>query len=313
MRVVTVGSATVDVLVSGLASQQNVGDKQEVEHIDQYPGGGAVNAAAMLQSLGGQVSVLAAVGADMQAQGLRHSLEQAGIGVKLLQEVATQRTGTAVILVDAQGHATVYAQRGANRFLQAEQALLSLQQCDLLYMPPLASDALRGVLRAKRASGGQPWPYCVINPSVAHVRTRDADLLALLPYVDLLCLNAVEAQMLQGIAHDKIVKYLNIEQAQSLTRALCAHDKQSVLLTLGAEGAVLWHAGQHFYQPAQKRPKVLSTLGAGDAFSSSFSYYLLAGASPADALSQASQQAADVLLVYAANRLGNLRLECSYE
>lgn len=309
MRVITVGSATVDVVVTGLSAQLGMGDKQEVEHIGQYPGGGAINAAAMLAQHGAEVQVLAACGTDMQAQALRHGLQQVGIDVSVLQTIPDQATGVAVILVSEAGHATVYANRGANRYLQVGFCPTELEGCDMLYVSPLANEALASLAKALHSYQGT-LPYVVVNPSVAHVRARDASLLGLLKRVDLLCLNAVEAQLLRGDSAEAIRADLSVPQAYALAQSVCQYSGQAVLLTLGAQGA-LWRCGtDSVYQPALEPTTIRSTLGAGDAFSSSFAYFYRSGVAPDQALRRASQHALDVLAEPSANHLEALRLAC---
>lgn len=68
---------------------------------------------------------------------------------------------------------------------------------------------------------------------------------------------------------------------------------ETVILTLGPKGCQIHHRGQIFSSPAYP-VQIVSTVGAGDAFSAGFLYAMLCGDSPEGAAAKGNQLAAEV-------------------
>jgi sugar/nucleoside kinase (ribokinase family) len=105
----------------------------------------------------------------------------------------------------------------------------------------------------------------------------------------------------------------SIKKVASLIDKLSLRRGQAVLLTLGAQGAIFFDGvSAHFCDAA--KVEVVSTLGAGDAFASSFVYELLSGEAPAKALVAATKAASLVLGQVSGNYAGAmLKHACNCE
>lgn len=311
MRVVTIGTATVDIIVSGPPARPNAGTKQEVEHIGLYAGGGAVNTALGFQSLGASVSIVCAVGPDVEGQWLRDTLASHGVGVDGMQTVPGEPTGKAVVHVGTDGEAWVFAQRGASTKLALADCGSAVCDTDMRYVSSLSARAqadLLTVLRAEGADRATRSTRLVINPGARQLAEPDTGLRELCTYTHLLCLNAVEGQVLNGAAVQDTQAALSTEAAMALATRLSSTLGPAVLLTLGSAGAVFVEQGNGIFQPSCPAT-VASTLGAGDAFASTFAWHWAQGASAEQALVAAAQRASDVLGAKAANLAGLLAQE----
>lgn len=296
MQLVAIGSITVDIVVSGMPAELARGDKQEVGSIDLYPGGGALNATASFMEQGESVRLLGALGRDGLGERLRSHIEQLGVDVSSMQICPDQPTGKAIVLVEPSGSASVLARRGANACLRVQAQDL---QADLIYVAPLALQPMESVAEAL-AERRDTSACLVVNPSVACLQHQGQGFKHVYARADVLGLNAVEAQMLAGVQDADIQLELSIQEACELAARLQHHPQQALLITLGVQGAVLAFNGQQYVEPACK-VAVCSTVGAGDAFLSSFALAWKRGLEPTEALKLASQAAAARLGQWAAN------------
>lgn len=175
-------------------------------------------------------------------------------------------TGHAIINVDASGENTIVLYRGANYALtvaQLEDALRDAGSGDMLVMQnetSLQAEAAQ-IARAK----GMTVLYSAAPFDVTAVR-------AVLPYVTILALNAVEAEQL----------------CTALDISLDELDVPEVLVTRGADGAE-WRprGGRRAFVPALK-VEVADTTGAGDTFAGYFAAARDGGMTAEQALELAS-------------------------
>ena len=70
----------------------------------------------------------------------------------------------------------------------------------------------------------------------------------------------------------------------------------TVILTLGPEGCEIWHDGEKFTSPAYPA-EVVSTVGAGDAFSAGFLFHCLSGHRIEIAAAEGNRLAAEVAAI----------------
>ncbi|MFA5662477.1 carbohydrate kinase family protein [Castellaniella sp.] len=298
MQFTTIGAAVVDIVVSPVRPLLSA--KQDVDHIGLYAGGGAVNAALNAVALGAHVTVHACVGSDLEGGLLRALLQRYNIRPMMPEHELP--TGKAVVMVDAQGAARAYAQRGASTWV-GEHGFAGLAQADVVYVTGLSLESQAWLIQALGQLADAP-ARLVITPGARQLAQPGA-LEPLWLLADLLCVNAHEAAALCGdvLADGEVV---TPEQARTLAARLLRREGQAVLLTLGRQGA-LYFDGREACFHAALPVEVVSTIGAGDAHASAFVHAWAGGASPATALEQAAQSAARVIQVIPANLAGHLR------
>lgn len=194
MQVTTIGGATLDVIVSGAQWDDTSASKQDVEAICMGVGGGAVNAGLAFQACEAKVQIACALGQDPAAAWIRASLQHASIDLSLLQSVADQPTGKAVIHLDSHAEARVFTQRGASTLISPARALHAAGSADLLYVTALSSLA-EAELAQTLARQDRRFALLAINPSQRQLAARTPALIWLLRQADLICVNEAEARL----------------------------------------------------------------------------------------------------------------------
>lgn len=225
------------------------------------PGGKGANQAAAAARMGAAASLIGCIGEDQHGVKVRAALEAEGVDLSgLITQPAApkgQPTGLGLITVSegAAGENTIVVAPGANAALRVEDvrdraALIQNADCLLtqLEVPmPCVTEAAR--LAAAAPGGKRP---VLLNASPA--RQLPIELLRL---VDVIIVNRAEAQVLTGMDG-------NTDPARLAFR-LVEFGPATVVLTLGAHGAVVCHKGRPRRVGTIKVASI-DTVGAGDAF-----------------------------------------------
>lgn len=243
------------------------------------PGGKGSNAAVAAARQGACVAVIARIGQDdFGRMGL--ALWQAeGIDSRNVVQAEGESSGVAQILVYDDGNNSIAVCPGAGGGLSAqhvEAAREILRDCRVVMAScevPLA--ATERAFQIAREAG----VFTLLNPAPA-LPLPDA----LLALTDLLTPNESEVRLLAGMAADAPVA--------SAAEALLARGAAAVLVTLGADGCVLYRAGHAPLSLKGWRMAVADTIGAGDTFTGALAAALARGETLPDAMVCANAAAA---------------------
>jgi len=155
-RVLVVGSANVDFTVAlprlPLPGETVTGGTLLVNH-----GGKGANQAVAARRLGAEVRLIACLGDDPAGHGIRDGLVTEGIDVTGLVWIPQAATGTALIVVDAEGRNQIAVAPGANRYLSvglARRGVADIRWADVVACQletPLPT--VKWVLEEARRSG----------------------------------------------------------------------------------------------------------------------------------------------------------------
>ncbi|GAA3773685.1 ribokinase [Microbacterium kribbense] len=226
--------------------------------LTREPGGKGANQAAAAARLGGQVRLIGAVGADDAGTQMLASLREAGVDTAGVQTVSDP-TGTALIVVDADGENSIVVCAGAN--LKIDPAAI-VRDPAVPVLTQLEIDA----------------------EVVDHVARTSTGLFAL---------NVSPARELSAVLWKRTGLFIvNEGEYAALPRLATA---PLVALTLGAEGAVLLRRGVRVAQAPGVPTSVVSTVGAGDAFAAALTVGLLQGVDEERALAAACAVGAAVV------------------
>jgi sugar/nucleoside kinase (ribokinase family) len=251
------------------------------------PGGSASNQAVALAAAGAQVHLVGVVGDDELGRAAARALASSGVEAHL-RLCPGRQTGVVVALVDAMGQRSMLTDRGATLGLE-EQDLgpsllaagrhLHLSGYELL--DEATRPAARAALEAAAAAGmTRSVDPCSAGPLAA---VGKAEFLAWTEGVDWCCANLDEGRALTGAS-----------RPAEIVAGLRRH-YQEVVLTLGADGALLSRPGTELLHCPADRVAVVDTTGAGDAFTGTFLAVRLQGAEPDQALRAALAAAARVV------------------
>jgi ribokinase len=243
-------------------------------------GGKGANQALAARRLGAEVRLLAAVGDDAAGLGLREALAAQGVDTSGVVTTTKASTGTALIVVDAEGRNQIVVAPGANRTLGVEQA--SARADDFAWAQIVACQLEIPLLTARWAleTARRRGATTILNP--APLPDTPLDILGL---VDYLTPNAGEAERLSG------VPVADVKSAARAAAALRAQGAAAVIVTLGEGGALAETADEVLHVPAVP-VKAVDTTAAGDAFNGALAVALGEGRPLGHALRFANAAAA---------------------
>lgn len=245
-----------------------------------YPrfGGKGGNQAVAAARAGVPCRMFGAVGDDAFGTFLREGLRAGGVDDRFVATLPGVGSGMSVAILDDRGDYAATIVSGAN--LMADPAVLAApdlwQDVGLLVLQNEMPEALNlTAAAAARARGIR----CVLNAAPARDLSR-----GLAGLVDLLVVNAVEAEMMGGGPVE------SLDGAAAAARRLAARFP-AVIVTAGAHGLAAAEAGVEFVLPAEP-VQVVSSHGAGDAFIGTLAAGLVRGESLRAAAGTASRAAA---------------------
>lgn len=288
--VITIGSATLDVFIeSDSANIVSVsskdkrsdfmsfpyGSKVEIDDFSRSLGGGAINTAMNFAHLGFKTSTVVKLGADEISPVICQNLKNSTIDTSNVIRAKEGLTGFSIILVSFQGDRTVLAHRGANaRIKEKDIDFNRLKDTKWLYIAPLAGESNK--LLDKLAEYAKENNIKLsINAGTTAIKKGEKYFSKIIEIADILVLNKEEASMLTKISvrpdtkTEKFSKEFIHPDVIQMLRALRGKNSVNVVITDGKAG-VYAYDGKKFYKAPEFPAVVRSTLGAGDAFSSTF-------------------------------------------
>jgi ribokinase len=279
VRILVVGSANVDYTVA-LARLPQPGETVTGGTLLVNHGGKGANQALAARRLGAEVRLIACVGEDAVGREIRDALAGEGVDVSGLAFTGEAATGTALIVVDAEGRNQIAVAPGANRRLVVE--LVARRRADFEWADVLVCQletplpTVRWALEEAKRHG----MVTILNPAPAPDTPIDV-----WPSVDYLTPNSGEAARLSGVSVS------DGRSAAEAAHALRSRGVGSVVVTLGADGALCVTAGETRQVPGFE-VTVLDTTAAGDTFNAALAVSLGERTSLADGLRFANAAAA---------------------
>lgn len=278
-RVLVVGSANVDYTVA-LGRLPGPGETVTGGTLLVNHGGKGANQALAARRLGADVRLIACVGDDAGGRGIRDALGAEGVDVTGVTSSAEAATGTALIVVDAEGRNQIAVAPGANRRLdvdavarrRADFEWAAVVVCQLEIPLP----TVRFVLEQARRRG----VTTILNP--APVPDTPIDVW---PLVDYLTPNEGEAGRLSGMP------VTDRASAADAARALRHQGVGVVVVTLGPDGALCLGSAEALHVRGLA-VTVLDTTAAGDTFNAALAVTLAERVSLAEGLRFANAAAA---------------------
>jgi ribokinase len=219
------------------------------------PGGKGSNQAIQAARCGAATAMIAAIGTDAAGDEALALWAVDGIATQHVGRLASHPTGMATILVDAMAENVIVVDSGANAHLapahiEAASALIGAARLVLAQFETPVVATVRA-FEIARAGG----VATLLNAAPA----PEAIEPALLALTDVLVVNEGEGRVLSGHDH-----------AMQIGEALLGRVGRAVVVTLGAQGAVLFEHHRPPLKVAPPKVEVVDTTGAGDAFTGAF-------------------------------------------
>ena len=264
--VLVAGAINTD-LVARVVKAPEAGETVTGSAFAIFGGGKGANQAIAVARSGSPTAMFGALGDDDFGRQRRADLAAEGIDIDSVVRAMTVASGVALIVVEEEtGQNRISYVPGATTTLSPEQARVAVDRVQpevvltTLEPPP---ETLAALLDASTHRGAT----IVLNASPEAAGARP-----FLDRIDVLVVNETEAEDLLSYA-------VSAENGEAAASALSALGPRTIVVTLGAAGAVVTHDGKAVSFPAP-RVDVIDTTGAGDAFTGAFAARLATGADP---------------------------------
>ena len=261
--ILVVGSLNADLVIRTPRFPQP-GETISGEDLQVIPGGKGANQAVAASRLGANVSMLGRVGKDNFGDFLLDNLKSNNVDAQLVQRDDSS-TGTATIIVDADGQNSIVLSAGANgkvSSLDVDHASFSSFSLLLLQLEIPTPTVLSAAKRAKEYG-----LTVILNPAPA--KNIPDELISL---TDFIIPNETELSLLT----DQTVN--DTASAEKAAKLLIERGPKTVIVTLGSNGALVVTKELTQHIPAFN-VDVVDTTAAGDAFIGGFATALLANKS----------------------------------
>jgi ribokinase len=265
--VIVVGSVNVDLVVT-VDRLPLPGETVTGGRFARHHGGKGGNQAVAAARLGVPTAFVGAIGGDAFGPDARAALSVEGIDLRALLTLDRESTGVALITVEAGGENAIAVASGANAALtpdhvaRAMELLVPSAGDVVLVGHEIATESTRAALRLARAAGATS----ILNPAPADGLDR-----ALLEDADLLTPNRGELAILAGEeapAAGPLAERLLADRADG---------RRAILVSLGADGALLVTGSGTTRIPAPPGVEVVDTVGAGDTLNGALAAGLVTG------------------------------------
>ncbi len=289
-KVITIGSATMDVfvecdeanIVSVCSKTKNsdfmsypYGSKIDISTFSSNVGGGGINTACSFANLGLETSAIFKIGNDLYSDGILEFFKSHKVNLDNIIQKEDTSTGFSIILVSFQGDRTVLAHRGANAEIREDEINFeAIKDADLIYIAPLNGESNKVLEPIVEFAHANDTKIC-FNAGTTSIKRGFQHLNKILTSAHIVVMNKEEATMTTGIQvrpdtkTEKFSHELIHEDIKKMLQALKVKDYQVVVITDGNKGAYAYD-GEKFYFCEPYPSPVVSTLGAGDAFASTF-------------------------------------------
>lgn len=277
--IVVVGSSNTDMIVR-VRRIPRPGETILGGEFSSAAGGKGANQAVGATRAGGNVTLVARVGADVFGKQTLASFLRNGINVQSVFHDKTAPSGVALILVAEDGENCIAVASGANARLTSSDvrkvAKVIRSAAILVVQLETPIETVQTAVTIAAKAGVR----VILNPAPARPLPD-----SLLQRISILTPNETEAELLTG------VKVTNEAAAARATRKLRARGVQTVILTLGSRGAFLAGDGHEQLVPGYK-VKAVDTTAAGDIFNGALAVALAEGSSLLEAVRFANAAAA---------------------
>lgn len=310
-KIMTIGTATIDVITiipketiekvhfsNSTSSYMMVemGRKQEAKSINYFYGGGAVNAAISLKKLGCDLSCFFKVGNDRFASEIIEYINKHDINSSAIKFDRNLQTAVSVLILSHDSDASIFTYRGANTTIALNEVPFDeIKNKDAIYITNLSNDSVKvfnPLIKFAKENGVK----VISNPGAKQLgldNDEKTNFISALAHLDLLVINRKEAEeLLPRMIEEGL---LTIKKYSSPTKnpiktgkisvsikdfliSICNAGVSLAVMTDGKNGSYAFDKNtDKLYHQTINKVEPVSTVGAGDCFTSTLSYFWLMG------------------------------------
>jgi ribokinase len=221
-------------------------------------GGKGANQAVAAARLGGNVIFIAKTGSDIFGREALNLFKKENIDTRFVFTDPKSPSGVALITVDDHGENCIVVAPGANGTLDIDniqQAKKAIQEADIIL---LQLEIPIQTVEHVAALAGEKKIRVILNPAPACMLPD-----SLLACITVITPNEAEAEKLTG------VRVSDPRSAATAAEKLCAKGVETVIVTLGDAGVLLYHQNKATHIPGYP-VKAVDTTAAGDVFNGAF-------------------------------------------
>ena len=219
-------------------------------------GGCASNIAYNLKMLGGEPVMMATVGDDYAPYATR--FEQLGLTQQHVRHIPETFTAQAFITTDLADNQITAFHPGAMNFSH----LNSVKDTQDIRLGIIAPDGRDGMMQHAREFSDAGIPF-IFDPGQGLPMYNGEELLSFIDKADYIAVNDYEGQLLQ--------------ERTGLNLASLAQKVKALIVTLGAQGSIIYADGKQYEIPCVKPKEIVDPTGCGDAYRAGLLYGIAHG------------------------------------
>lgn len=290
------------------------GQKIELKKLSSFTGGGATNCSCSFSRLHFSAAPCSKIGNDEYGTFIVDALQEKKIDCSFITRDSREKTGCSHIIPSPTGNSALLVYRGANLMLEKKDIpFADFSEFNQLYITSLSerSSALLPIICKEAQKRGIP---IAANPGTSQLTANVKTLITSLEAIEILILNCFESTLLMEqcnnrLSSDKKIRFdkrhppllsAPINRGtirftlQQYFREIHKRGPSIAVVTNGADGVYVSDGTTIYFHPSLPI-EVMSTVGAGDAFGSTFVAQLIKKKSIEDAIRAAIINSASVL------------------
>ena len=272
-KIVVVGSLNMDYVIEA-PHMPVCGETLSGRSVTLVPGGKGANQAYAVGKLGGDVTMIGAVGRDSSGRALLNNLKCVDVNVSGVAQIDGGTTGQAFITVDDNGDNAIIIIAGTSGMVPKELIDEHIQIIRESAIVMMQLEIPYEVVEYVKKIAVKEGKTVIVDPAPAAADLPD-DFWKGIDYIKP---NKTELAILTGLPLE--TKEDLIQGARTMLKKGVGH----VIVTLGGDGCMLVEEGTEAFFPSHK-VKAVDTTAAGDSFTAAFALALSQGKSCKEAIS----------------------------